>query len=76
MSDITMSDIDNICETLQNVNITNSNNLVLIAYIRSLNIDYTLKSHLIHLIENDCYKDYLEIYNICLENDIELPPMI
>ncbi len=46
----------------------------LIIYIRSLKaVDECMKQHLIHLIENDNYNSYIEIYNICIENDIELP---
>lgn len=63
--------MDDLCNSMQMVAI-NENDLV--SYIRSLNnIHITLKEHLIQLIENDCYTDYLEIYNMCLENDIELP---
>ena len=62
---------DMLCSAMQNVTVEEND---LIRYIRTLNgIDISLKQHLIHLIENDCYSDYLEIYNICLENDIELP---
>lgn len=35
-----------------------------------------LKNTLLHLIENDNYTDYLQIYNILMENDIELPPLV
>lgn len=62
---------DLLCNAMQKV-IIDDNDLV--CYIRSItNISEELKQHLIHLIQNDCYSDYLEIYNICLENDIELP---
>jgi|688.fasta_scaffold00159_61 hypothetical protein len=49
-------------------------NYDLITYIRSIKtVDEDMKQHLIHLIENDNYNSYMEIYNICIENDIELP---
>jgi hypothetical protein len=53
--------------------ITEKNDLI--EYIMKLSISYDIKMHLIELIENDNYHSYLEIYNICLENDIELPPI-
>lgn len=53
--------------------ITEKNDLI--EYIMKLSISYDIKVHLIELIENDNYHSYLEIYNICLENDIELPPI-
>lgn len=60
-----------LCDAMQNTMIEEND---LINYIRCLtNIDAGLKHHLVQLIENDCYTDYLEIYNICLENNIELP---
>ena len=63
--------VDMLCNIMENVAIDENN---LVRYIRSLpNISHDLKQHLIHLVENDCYEDYLQIYNICLENDIELP---
>ena len=46
----------------------------LLTYVKNLCIGYELKTYLLHLIENDNYQDYIEIYNICLENGIELPP--
>ena len=53
-----------------------SENYDLIAYIGNLKtIDKNTKDHLLHLIECDNYQSYMEIYNICLENDIELPPI-
>ena len=56
-----------------NFSITEKNDLI--EYIMKLSISYDIKMHLIELIENDNYNSYLEIYNICLENDIELPPI-
>jgi hypothetical protein len=51
-----------------------SENNELLTYINTLDIDYNLKKYLYDLIENDNHTDYLTIYNICMENDIELPP--
>lgn len=45
----------------------------LIEYILQLNISKNIKTRLLFLIENDNYNDYIEIYNILLENDIEIP---
>ncbi len=45
----------------------------LFTFISSLNIDNQLKKHLLELVENDNYRNYIEIYEICLENDIILP---
>ena len=56
-----------------NFSITEKNDLI--EYIMKLTISNDIKMHLIELIENDNYHSYLEIYNICLENDIELPPI-
>lgn len=56
-----------------NFSITEKNDLI--EYIMKLTISNDIKMHLIELIENDNYNSYLEIYNICLENDIELPPI-
>lgn len=47
---------------------------VMIDYVNRLNIDKNIKDSLIEFIYNDNYNSYLNIYNICLENDIELPP--
>lgn len=46
----------------------------MISHINRLNIENLLKRQLIALIQNDCVNSYIDIYNICLENDIELPP--
>ena len=51
-------------------------NTDLIAYINSLgNIENNIKNMLISLVKNDSHDSYVDIYNICLENDIELPPL-
>lgn len=47
----------------------------MIQYVRNLNIDSCIKESLIEFIYNDNYNSYLNIYNICVENDIELPPI-
>jgi hypothetical protein len=48
---------------------------VMIDYVNSLKIDQPIKDSLIEFIYNDNYNSYLNIYNICIENDIELPPI-
>lgn len=47
----------------------------MINYIRGQNIDDRIKELVIYLIENDSYESYVDIYNICVENNIELPPI-
>lgn len=47
----------------------------MIEYVKNLNIDSSIKESLIEFIYNDNYNSYLNIYNICVENDIELPPI-
>jgi len=64
--------MDDIIENLGYISISENNELL--TYIRTLDIDYNLKKYLYDLIENDNHTDYLTIYNICMENDIELPP--
>jgi hypothetical protein len=66
-----MSDISDCFETFS----LYENNKDLISYIHKLQIRPLLKTQLIQLVENDNYNDYMQIYNICLENDIELPPL-
>lgn len=53
----------------------NTHNTIVRNYIYTLNIDINLKQYLINLVNNDNYNSYLEIYNICVENNIELPPI-
>uniref|UniRef100_A0A6C0J2I8 Uncharacterized protein n=1 Tax=viral metagenome TaxID=1070528 RepID=A0A6C0J2I8_9ZZZZ len=48
---------------------------VMIEYVKNLQIDENIKKTLIEFIYNDNYNSYINIYNICLENDIELPPI-
>ena len=64
--------MDDIIDNLGYISISENNELL--TYIHTLDIDYNLKSYLYDLIENDNHTDYLTIYNICMENDIELPP--
>lgn len=64
--------MDDIIDSFEYISITENNELL--TYISTLNIDYNLKKYLYDLIENDNHTDYLTIYNICMENDIELPP--
>ena len=64
--------MDDIIDNLENIRISENNELI--NYICSLSIENNLKKYLCELIENDCHTDYLTIYNICCENDIELPP--
>lgn len=47
----------------------------MINYIKGQNIDDRIKELVIYLIENDSYESYVDIYNICVENNIELPPI-
>ena len=56
-------------------NMCNVHNNDLVTYVYNLSIDPLLKQRLACLIENDSYTDYIQIYNICMENDIELPPI-
>jgi hypothetical protein len=64
--------MDEIIDIFEYIRISENNELI--NYICSLHIEDNLKNYLCELIENDCHKDYLTIYNICCENDIELPP--
>jgi len=48
---------------------------IMIEYVKNLQIDENIKKTLIEFIYNDNYNSYINIYNICLENDIELPPI-
>lgn len=63
-------DIEDIILSMEDISVE-ENDLVL--YIKSLDIDKVVKNNLIHLIVNDNYKSYIDIYNICIENNIELP---
>jgi hypothetical protein len=75
------SDIDNITDCMNYVYIddnyleTNNQKQDLISYIKSQDIDSQIKDLVISLIYNDDYNSYLDIYNMCLDNNIELPPL-
>jgi hypothetical protein len=64
--------MDDIIDNFGYISISENNELL--TYIHTLEIDYNLKKYLYDLIQNDNHTDYLTIYNICMENDIELPP--
>ena len=64
--------MDDIIDNFGYISISENNELL--TYIHTLDIDYNLKRYLYELIDNDNHTDYLTIYNICMENDIELPP--
>ena len=68
-----MSNINDIIAKMQNVFLDGDKGNI-INYINSLNINDETKQLLIEFIKNDNYNNYEDIYNICLENDIELPP--
>ena len=78
------TDIDNITDSLNYVYIEDtyssdtSGNVHqdMISYINSQNIDESIKELVISLIHNDDYNNYSDIYNICMDNNIELPPLI
>ena len=67
-------EVEDIINNFNNIDIVSQENNELIKYIYSLSIEENLKNYLCELIRNDCMTDYLTIYNICCENDIELPP--
>jgi len=66
--------MEDITDKMQNMHIDKNNDLIL--YVKGLAINQYKKQQLLHLIENDNHRDYLTIYNILMENDIELPPLI
>jgi hypothetical protein len=76
-----MNEIDEIDDIIHEMNYMYMENVEnrstdLIAYISSLrNIEQEIKTMLINLVKNDSYESYIDIYNICQENDIELPPL-
>ena len=78
------NDNDAVCEIVNDmklVSITDSvshernNNRDMIDYIINQKIDESIKQLVIYLIENDSYENYVDIYNICVENNIDLPPI-
>ena len=68
-----MTDIDEISNQMNTVYLDDQNN-DMIEYFTMLNIDQNIKKTILNLIYNDNYNDYLSIYNICVENNIEIPP--
>lgn len=66
--------MDEITEAFSECIVKEQNDLI--DYICNLQIDVNLKNTLLHLIDNDNYSDYMQIYNILIENDIELPPLL
>ncbi|WP_396189849.1 hypothetical protein [Flavobacterium sp.] len=66
-------DIGELIERFSECKVKEHNDLI--EYICNLQIDVNIKNTLLHLIENDNYNDYMQLYNILIENDIELPPL-
>jgi len=66
--------MDELINTLNHTSLKNEESNMLITYVKMLNIDENIKDYLCYLIDNDNLCDYQTIYNICIENDIELPP--
>lgn len=62
-------------ELLNSMNKVQLEENIMIQYVNNLKIDPNIKKKLIELIYNDNYYSYIDIYNICIENDIELPPI-
>lgn len=67
--------IDSLCDSMNEVYVTDNQLCDLITYIRNQKIDEQIKNTVENLIRNDNYQSYVDIYNICVENDIELPPL-
>ena len=72
-------DVDGIINGMEYMQVshdTGTKNADLIEYIEhNQNIDEQIKETIIKFIINDNYANYIDIYNICMENDIELPPI-
>lgn len=68
--------IDNLCDNMNEIYVTENNQNIrdLITFIRISTIDDQIKNTVENLIRNDNYQSYVDIYNICVENNIELPP--
>lgn len=64
--------MDEITQQIEQINIQEDH---MISYIEGLQIDPHTKELLLHLVYNDNYNDYMQIYTICMENQIELPPL-
>ena len=67
--------MDSLIDSLESTTITTNESEELVDFINSIDINIDVKKYLSYLIENDNHCDYLTIYNICMENDIELPPI-
>ena len=67
--------MDEIIDKLNSTTLTSNESRELIEYINTIDINIDVRKCLAHLIENDHKCEYLTIYNICVENDIELPPI-
>jgi len=71
--------VDEITTGFEHVRVEDTNNINdnhdLISYLESQKIDSEIKQLVINLIANDNYNDYISVYNICVENNIELPPI-
>jgi len=72
-----ITDIDDLNDMMSSsCTLYENNNSSIIDYINTLNISQeNIKEKLIWLAKNDNYNDYIDIYNICIENGIELPPI-
>lgn len=68
--------IDDLCDYMSNVHISENTNRDIINFINSQNIDTMIKNTIIELIAEDSYPSYEYIFNICVENGIELPPLV
>lgn len=67
--------MDCLCSSFETLNVKAKNDYDIIEYILNLSIDNEIKERLIHLVQNDNYNDYEEIYNIMIENNIDIPPL-
>lgn len=65
--------MDELIDNMQGLQIAKNQDII--DYVRNLDIQQFQKDYLMHLIENDKHTDYLTIYNILVENNIELPPL-
>ncbi len=73
---IYMSDnnIDTLTDSMQSsCGLYECYNQGIIGYIKSLQIPEHTRDVLLHLVQNDNYNNYMDIYNICIENGVELP---
>jgi hypothetical protein len=69
------NNVEEIVQNFNNVSLKDKGDTKMIDYILEQNIDEKIKEMVIYLIESDRYESYLDIYNICIENNIELPPI-